>query len=248
MSKLSPPPLNTAPPPKRRSNDLIGPAETFPVRKSLHTQFAAAVRWLHIYVSLLGFAALMFFAITGVTLNHPTWFGIDRAVHSTEHQGELRKDWLNLPLPAGLTAPPQTDSGEIDYAQQVAKLEVVEHLRATHKLKGAVGEFRVDERECTIIFKGPGYTADAYINREDGTYQLTEASLGVVAIINDLHKGRDTGAAWSWVIDLSALVTVFVSITGTILIFYIKRKRWSGIITAVVGTILFALLYVLIVP
>ena len=164
------------------------------------------VRWLHIYVSLLGFTALTFFAITGVTLNHPTWFGIE-AAKTTEHQGELKKEWLNLPLPAGLTELPTNDAGEPDYALQVAKLEVVEHLRATHKLRGAVGEFRVDEREVTVIFKGPGYSADAFIDREAGTYQMTETALGFVAIINDLHKGRDTGFGWSIIIDLSALLT-----------------------------------------
>lgn len=232
-----------------KSSLPVSSIESLPKKppSKLNSQFAAVVRWLHIYVSLLGFTALTFFAITGITLNHPTWFGIE-AVRTRELIGEVKKEWLNLPLPAGLTSPPMTEAGEIDYSQQVAKLEVVEYLRATHKIRGAVGEFRVDERECTIIFKGPGYSADAYLNREDGTYQMTENVMGVVAVINDLHKGRDTGAAWSWVIDLSALVTVFVSITGTILIFYIKRKRWSGIITAVVGTILFALLYVLFVP
>src|SRR5262245_16849570 len=54
--------------------------------KSFSTQFAAAVRWLHIYVSLLGFTALIFFAVTGVTLNHPTWFGAD-ASRVTEFTG-----------------------------------------------------------------------------------------------------------------------------------------------------------------
>lgn len=198
-------------------------------------------------MSLLGFAALTFFAITGVTLNHPTWFGIE-AHQTTEHQGEIKKDWLNLPLPAGLTALPINDAGEPEYALQVAKLEVVEHLRAAHKIRGSVGEFRVDEREVTVIFKGPGYSADAFIDRETGAYRMTETALGFVALINDLHKGRDTGFGWSIVIDLSAVLTVFVSITGTILIFYIKRKRWSGIITAVVGTILFVAFYYWLVP
>ena len=33
----------------------------------------ALVRWLHIYVSVLGFLALLFFALTGFTLNHAEW-------------------------------------------------------------------------------------------------------------------------------------------------------------------------------
>ena len=216
-----------------------------PKGKTFSTQFAAAVRWLHIYVSLLGFTSLIFFSVTGVTLNHPTWFGVD-AERVTEHKGKVKTEWLNKPLPAGVTHP--TEGEEIDYSLQVAKLEVVEHLRASHRIRGAVSEFRVDERECSVMFKGPAYSADAYIDRESGEYQMTETVLGVVAVINDLHKGRDTGLVWSWVIDITAVLMVFVSITGIVLIFYLKRKRWSGIITAVVGTILFALLYVYFVP
>lgn len=140
------------------------------------------------------------------------------------------------------------ENGEVDYGRHVAKLEVVEQLRAAHQIRGTVSEFRVDDRECVIMFKGPGYAADAYIDRESGTYQMTETVMGAVAVINDLHKGRDTGPVWSLVIDISALLMVFVSITGMVLIFYLKRKRWSGIITAVAGTILFAVLYVCFVP
>ena len=34
----------------------------------------------------------------------------------------------------------------------------------------------------------------------------------MAAIVNDLHKGRDTGPVWGAVIDLSAAVLVFVSL------------------------------------
>ena len=254
MSKSSPLVTNTASLSKRHPQSE--PAEDSsvgqspPARangKTWSAQFAAAIRWLHIYVSLLGFTALTFFAITGVTLNHPTWFGID-AVRSTDHKGEINRDWLNKPLPARQASPPTLENGEVDYGRHVAKLEVVEQLRAAHHIRGTVSEFRVDDRECVIMFKGPGYAADAYIDRESGTYQMTETVMGAVAVINDLHKGRDTGPVWSLVIDISALLMVFVSITGMVLIFYLKRKRWSGIITAVAGTILFAVLYVCFVP
>ncbi|MCA9104533.1 MAG: PepSY-associated TM helix domain-containing protein, partial [Planctomycetales bacterium] len=33
------------------------------------------VRWVHLYLSMVGFAALFFFSVTGLTLNHPTWLG-----------------------------------------------------------------------------------------------------------------------------------------------------------------------------
>ena len=35
---------------------------------------AIAARWLHIYLSMVSFAILFFFAVTGITLNHAEWF------------------------------------------------------------------------------------------------------------------------------------------------------------------------------
>lgn len=204
--------------------DTDGAAVPVPRGKSFSQQFAAAMRWLHIYVSLLAFAALVFFGATGITLNHPQWFdgGEPRLV---ERQGTM--DAALVRHAAG--ADPEV---------LTTRLEVVEFLRAAHALRGAVSEFRTDEFECLILFKGPGYSADVVVSRTDGSYQLTETLHGVVAMMNDLHKGRDTGSAWSIVIDVVSLATVFVSLTGLVLIFYLKRKRVSGILVAVAGTVL----------
>lgn len=217
-------------------------------RRSFSTRFAGAVRWLHIYLSLLGFAALTFFAVTGITLNHPTWFGVDNQ-RLSEFSGELPREWLDagdLDRDSGDSA--GADGDDAPRVDHVDKFEVVERLRGAHGLRGSVSEFRVDESECLVLFKGPGYAADAIIDRKAGTYAVTETVMGAVAVINDLHKGRDSGPAWSILIDVSALMMVFVSITGIILIFYLKRRRFSGIVTAVVGTILVAAVFVLWVP
>lgn len=36
-------------------------------------QLYSVLRWLHVYVSMLSFLTILFFAITGITLNHPEW-------------------------------------------------------------------------------------------------------------------------------------------------------------------------------
>jgi hypothetical protein len=241
MLKSSPPASSTAPPrPKKTLSDKIGfDPEHVPATKPLQgkrwsNQFAAAVRWLHIYVSLLSFTALVFFGATGITLNHPDWFDAN-AQQVVEAEGQMSVDWVRL------------DEGQ-DPETLSTKLEVVEHLRSTHQLRGAVSEFRVDERECLVLFKGPGYASDAIVDRETGKYRLTTTMMGMVAIMNDLHKGRDTGGAWSIVIDVVSGMTVFVSITGLILIFYLKRKRVSGTLTAIVGTLLLIAVFLWLIP
>lgn len=217
------------------------------------------MRWLHIYVSLLGFAALMFFAVTGITLNHPTWFGGDLQT-VTELKGSVPTAWV-APRPME-AAPEGAGSGEAPSesdaapatetvapaSETVARLEVVEHLRKEHGLRGAVSEFRIDDSECMVLFKGPGYAADVFIDRATGSYSVTQTVMGLMAVMNDLHKGRDSGEVWSWVIDITALLMVFVSITGFVLIFYLRRKRMSGVLTAVLGTIVLVVVALLWVP
>ncbi len=57
--------------------------------------------------------------------------------------------------------------------KDVAKLEIVEHLRNANGVKSALSDFHVDDSQITVSFKGPGYTADAFIDRDTGKYDLT---------------------------------------------------------------------------
>jgi hypothetical protein len=177
---------------------------------------------------MLGLAAVLFFSLTGLTLNHPDWvFG--SAERQVEAQGTLDPHWLRRDVPG-------SSNGEaLDPDRQVARLEIVEHFRQAHGVKGALSEFRVDEGECLVSFKGPGYAADAFIDRDSGRYDLTQIHHGFLAVVNDLHKGRDTGPAWSIVIDVSAVVMTLISLTGLILLFYLKLRRVPGLIVVVIG-------------
>ena len=121
----------------------------------------------------------------------------------------------------------------------------MEHLRTAHGIKGPVSDFRIDDRECSISFRGPGYSADAFVNRETGAYKLSETRLGVVAVLNDLHKGRDTGSSWSWVIDGSAIFMTLISLTGLILLLFLKKRRVAGLVLLGLGSLLVYALYAL---
>ena len=80
-----------------------------------------------------------------------------------------------------------------------------------------------------------------------GRYDLTQTIHGFVAVINDLHKGRDTGRAWSVLIDVSAVVLIVISLTGLVLLFYLKRRRIPGLVVAV-GTVAVVAVVLLLVP
>ena len=185
---------------------------------------AALSRWLHIYLSMVSFAILFFFAVTGLTLNHLDWFADEQ--QANQLTGNLEVKWVNNPDTA-----------------RIAKLEVVEFFRNTHGIKGALSDFRIDDIECAVSFKGPGYSADIFIDRATGKYDLSEMRMGFIAVVNDLHKGRDTGKTWSLIIDISAVLMAVVSLTGLIMIFFIKRKRFNGLLLAVVGALLSGAIY-----
>lgn len=202
---------------------------------------------------MISFAAILFFSVTGITLNHPTAFGA-----STEHfrdlTGKVRPEWIGLGEQTGNSTTEETDAevtsqdNDDSSSSAISRLEIVEYLRATDKVRGAVTEFAIDDYQIVITFRGPAYTADVFIDRESGDYELTEMSNGFVALINDLHKGRDTGKNWAWLIDVSAGLMTFVSLTGIVLIFYIKRHRTPGLLTTALGTILVFVCYFWFVP
>ena len=199
-----------------------------PPKSALKRQTASFSRWLHLYLSMLSFGVVLFFAVTGLTLNHADWF--DGQAVETKRPGILPAAWVSTPDTARLK-----------------KLEVVELLRSKYGVKGAVSAFLIEDDQCSVSFKGPGYSADAFINRQDGTFQLTEQRLGLVAVLNDLHKGRDSGKGWSWVIDVSAGFLTIVSLSGLVMLFFLKNKRVRGILVAVAGGVMCGGLYWLLV-
>ncbi|MCE2794534.1 MAG: PepSY-associated TM helix domain-containing protein [Planctomyces sp.] len=198
-------------------------------RRWIQRQLAVWSRWLHIYLSLMSFGAILFFSITGLTLNHPDWF-FSESTKSVE--GTVPREWLHL------QQPPPENRDESDYGHEVDRLAVVEFLRGEHGLSGRMTEFLSFQDECEVTFQGPGYAATARIRRDDGTYSISVISNDLVSMLNDLHKGRHTGAEWSVVIDISAIISALVAITGLILVFFLKLHRKLRLSLAVAGILL----------
>ncbi len=170
-------------------------------------------------VSLL---VVLFFAITGITLNHPDWLAGETTRHIT---GKLPATWKT--------------GDALDW------LVIAEYLRSAQGVHGAVAERNSDAEESSITFKAPGYSADCVITMSTGAFQLTVDYQGAVGVLNDLHRGRDTASAWNWLIDVSGAFLVFVAVTGLGLLVYLKKVRASAFIAmtvAAVGVVLIALL------
>ncbi|HEU5022992.1 MAG TPA: PepSY-associated TM helix domain-containing protein [Bryobacteraceae bacterium] len=183
-------------------------------------------RWLHTYLSMVSFAILLFFAITGITLNHQT--ALTGQGKTTRFAGSFDAAWMRSP--------------------DAHKGDLISSLRARNHIRAALSDFRVDDDQVQISFRGPGYTADGFADRATGKYELMENRLGFIAVINDLHKGRDTGKAWSGVIDISAGLMTLVSLTGLTLIFFLHKRVRAGMIALTIGSALCWLVYQIWVP
>jgi len=186
-----------------------------PLRLRVHT----VLRWLHIYSSMVSLLVVLFFAATGVTLNHPDWLAGER---TEEVSGTLPSAW-------------KTAKG-IDW------LVVAEHLRAKHGVHGTVADRTEDDRQGALTFRAPGYSADCFIDVRSGSYKLTVSYQGAVGVLNDLHRGRDAGRTWAWLIDVAGIFLVFLSLTGLSLLFYLKKVRLKGMLTLAAGAVLVILL------
>jgi uncharacterized protein len=198
---------------------LLGKAKAAVTRNRRPSTKTQAHKWsriVHVYTSMISLVLVAFFSITGVTLNHPNW-----TIGSPSREtvtGTLPKTWK--------------PGVKVDW------LVTAETLRAEHSLRGAVANVTESETSDSISFKAPGYAADAFINPDDGTYELTIDQPGVLAVLNDLHKGRDANNSWKWLIDVIGVLLVVISITGLLLQFFLRKRRRSALASAAVGTLL----------
>ncbi len=182
-------------------------------------------RLVHVYTSMIAFVVVLFFGITGLTLNHPDWTFGDAVGTST----------VTGALPMATTGP----AGAVEF------LAISEFVRETHGVRGSVSSYGVTNGKGSIAYKKPGYLADVFFDVGTGAYEVRVEQQGWVGVLNDLHKGRDAGTSWRWLIDVSAVFLVVVSLTGLLLQLFLRKRRVAAMIVMGAGAVLVALLALL---
>lgn len=137
---------------------------------------------------------MIFFSITGITLNHPEWFADNKAE-------VIEVDFIT---PAELLT--QKNEGKL--------LNFL--LKANH-LNGNRLTIEREEDELFITDKGPGAYLSLTIDLSSGETYREATDYGYWALLNDLHKGRNSGDFWRFIIDLSAVLMIVFSLTGFVL-------------------------------
>lgn len=185
--------------------------------------------WISAAVSLAG---LLLFAATGITLNH-----------AAQIEAEPRIEQRTATLPSALRATlGRRDAGEAPLPAAVERWLDAELGIA---LRGRDGEWSPEE--IYLSLPSPGADAWLSIDRATGAIEYERTERGVIAYLNDLHKGRNAGPAWSWFIDVFAIACAVFAITGLCLLQLHARQRpgtWPWVGLGLLLPALIALLFV----
>lgn len=168
--------------------------------------FYRTCRMLHAYFSAAAFITLMFFSVTGLMLNHPDWFSPQRDAASS----------------ATATLDPAALEGALAAGDQAAALaSLVEDAFA---VRGGFQSAEVLDDFALLRFTGVKGATDVEIDLLTGeaTAELTRANL--TSIMHDLHRGKDSGAAWKAFIDISAIAVLALSVVGFVLFFSLRFR------------------------
>lgn len=194
----------------------------------------SSCRALHIYLSTALLFLLILFCASGIVLNHVDWLKNDKnnGVH-------------NIPLPLTLTNQAEKNLHNLPALYP----EIEAYLASQHGLTKVKSiDWEKEDALVMLDYPLPAGFAFAELDFISGELNLEYQTGGFLSLIGDLHKGRHSGEAWSWVIDISAVLMILFAITGMIILFQNRKKRLVGIWLTVLGVATPIVIYLCWVP
>ena len=189
--------------------------------------------WISSAICLIG---MMLFSITGITLNHAA---------SIEAKPAILQQQLQLPAEL-LTLVRAADDAKDEKKPLPPTLLAWAGKHIDRALDAnAEAEWTVDE--IYLAQPRPGGDAWLRIDRLSGAAEYESTDRGWISYLNDLHKGRHTGTAWSWFLDLFAVACLVFCITGLLILKYHATHRPSTWPLVGFGLVLPALLALLLI-
>lgn len=157
--------------------------------------------WISSALCLLG---MLLFSITGITLNHAA------QIESAPTISTLR---ATLPPPAlrELRAAAETEAAQLPPG-------FIDWLSRSWNLAPQADTAEWSPEELYLPLPRPGGDAWLRVDLASGEVEYEITDRGWISYLNDLHKGRNTGLAWSWFIDLFAALCLLFSITGLLIL------------------------------
>jgi len=166
--------------------------------------------WISAAVCLIG---MLLFAVTGITLNHAGTIEARPAVseRTATLPASLIESLKGLPVEGKASVPEPVAA----WTREALRVDIRER------------EPELSPGEVYVALPRPGGDAWLSLDRKSGEarYELTDR--GWISYLNDLHKGRNTGTAWSLFLDAFAVACIVFCVTGLVLLQLLSHARPS---------------------
>lgn len=186
--------------------------------------------WISAAICLVG---MILFAVTGITLNHA---------------GAIPADPKTITREGQLPAPLITAAKAAETAEATLPAPIAAWLGKEMDIKAKAGStIEWSEGEAYVALPRPGGDAWVTLDTETGAVAYERTDRGAISFLNDLHKGRNTGKAWSLFLDAFAIAVVVFCVTGFALLFlhsHARKSTWPLIGLGLVAPLLLILLFI----
>jgi len=192
--------------------------------------FYRTCRMLHGYLSAAAFLLLMFFAASGLLLNHPSWFGAER------QDAE--------PIIVAL----EFDALHSAQSSETPERAFEELVRNATRVQGQLKDASISDSDAMLRFAGVKGGTDIFIDFELAEAEVETSKANLTSIIHDLHRGKDAGKVWKFMIDITAILILAMSVIGLILFFSLRFRLGNAMRIMGATMVLFVALFVFFVP
>ena len=184
--------------------------------------FYRLMRDWHGYLSAFAFLSLLFFAVTGVLLNHPKLYP-GPGVPYFDKELDLTPAEL-----AGVKSAKIPDKALVDLIAK--KVPLAGNYAGGGMMSGAL----------VARTEGVRGTSDVEVNLTTGHVEVNVSRHNFVTVLNGLHRGETAGAVWKGVIDVMAGALIAMALLGYILFFALRFRLRTALIITAASLILFA--------
>jgi len=207
-----------------------GKAKRAKARRAFWLKQLYAWHWISSGLCLVG---MLLFAVTGITLNH-----------AGRLEGRARVESREAALPRDLVP-------SLAILPATGRAPLPEPVRAWLGAEFGVAvagrEAELTRDEVLLSLPRPGGDAFISLGRRDGAVLHEVTARGWVSYFNDLHKGRNTGLAWSLFLDGFAVACLVFCLTGLLLLQFHSTRRpatWPVVGLGLLAPLLIALLFI----
>lgn len=194
---------------KSASNQVSSRTEKRPAK------FGTVRQW-HWVSSAICLAGLLLFSVTGITLNH-----------AGSIEGEAHVTTIEMTLPSSINERLHTLLAEPSAPNKLPE-ELATFIYSTtgHRVSSQqLTQAQWSADEVYISMPHPGGDAWLVLDGFSNELLYERTDRGLIAYLNDLHKGRHTGVLWSWFMDGIAVSCIVFALTGLWLLIRQQKQR-----------------------